>query len=171
MAFFEKKAAINILFNPEKYATNDNNVAVSMKTLQSPLLGLIQKMVLIDPILRPSFNETKEQLAKLVSSDFSNKQSLLNLHLKFNRDIIKGHCGNTAELCDTAYLLLPTYKYSMSSRAMLDGVSAEIHDQDKSFLCWGFALATVMASEMARFIGTSLSASPLKVRLNIFKLT
>jgi len=87
-------------------------------------------MVLVDPAMRSPLNKIKEELEKLAPSLYPNQQSLMDLNLKFKQDVVRGHCGNnTTMLCDTTYLLLPTYKYSMSSKSVVDGVSAEVHDQ------------------------------------------
>ena len=153
---------LNILYNPAKHA---NKVYRQLQPHHIAILDLIQKMLLPKPTDRPNLAKVLEKVESFSRGNITSRITLQEMQLKFDKSFGKMHIGNcrTAARSGNAYF----HEYKIHSSSLTQeffhtGISIEVHDQKESSLCWSFALATMLAAEIKRYIKMMVSDRVLK---------
>ena len=84
--------------------------------------------------------------------------------LEYDGDSANWHGANTPQNSFNSHSLSFSSSMTKLTEEMYTcGVSGRLHDQRKSKLCWSFAVASVIAAEILRFIDTVKLSKQVKL--------
>ena len=150
---YDDKNGFQLLLNPTKNASSD--LAQVDPTYQADLI-FIKSMLSTNPSNRPTLEEVRDHIHGMSATPYINgRLKLSDLSLSYSSSTGPRHNSTTINQIGALsgyFNRLSVYSTFSSSRSLRYGISSEIHDQKQSYLCWSFAITSLLSFIIADFI-------------------
>ena len=154
-----------MLFHPQKSPSkNASRCLLQLDPIFRSELLFIKSMLATNPFIRPGIAEIRTHIGSITATSFNNgRRTLRDINLSFSFETGQYHSNfETVHQIEgfSEYFNPSVYSSFPSTRSLRDGISAEIHDQKQSQLCWSFAIASGLSFAVASFVFRSSLLPP-----------